>query len=117
MPYVALRNMSLNKPGQTRTNVSRSVSGLTALTETSQGSGRLPMPRHSGIARNYADHRCGGSAGIVQKNSPDFPLIHPVTLPDGNLHTVANYKQLPGICNKKRGIIVLFPEVGRGRKN
>ena len=92
MLYAALRNMSLNKPGDTRNFVSRPVSGLTALTETSQGSGRLPMRMHSGIVWNYADHRCGGSVGLVQKNAPNFPLIHPVNLPDGNLHTSADCK-------------------------
>ena len=98
----------------TRTiHASKPVSGLTALTVASQRPEYLPMlqarmyhllrhpGQHSGIVRDQADHRCGGSAGIVRENSPGFPLIHPVNLPDGNLYTAINYKQFTGRCNKK----------------
>ena len=77
MLYVALRNMSLNKPGNTRDSVPRPVSGLTALTVASQRPGYLPMPGIVVNVRDQADHRCGGSAGIAPENSPDFPLIRP----------------------------------------
>ena len=63
--------------------------------------GENPEPGHSGNVRDQADHRCGGSAGIVRENSPGFPLIHPAILPDGNLYTAINYKQFTGRCNKK----------------
>ena len=43
MPYAALRNMSLTYRGNTRTGVSRPVSGLTALTVASLRPGHLPM--------------------------------------------------------------------------
>ena len=44
MLYVALRNMSLNKPGDTRNFIPRPVSGLTAPTVASQRPGHLPVP-------------------------------------------------------------------------
>ncbi len=102
MPYAALRNMSLTAPGfsrvshqavshagWSRSGISRSVSGLTALTVASQRPEHLPMRCTVVTSGTKADHRCGGSAGFTLESSPGFPLIHPANLPGGNLHTAA----------------------------
>lgn len=64
---------------------SNSQAGLRAYSALAklQPASRTPShAKHSGIVRDHADHRCGGSAGIVSRgDSPDFPLIRLANLP------------------------------------
>ena len=82
MLYVALRNMSPEAGPGPASNSQAGLRADSALAKLQPASRTPSHAKHSGTVRDHADHRCGGSAGLVSRgDSPDFPLIRPANPP------------------------------------